>query len=216
MPETGFTATDLDLISILKAIPDARMRRAGFVFLPGPCCCWPCSGSSAVAKACEIWSVSLDATMWCLARSWGFELQQPPSDSFQGLRQAGLRPGSRYVFPHVDVVALCTAVRAWTVAQFPGGASLRTTPEALLQLARQRWSLESWHWIRDTQLHEDAHRYRGNSAGAMASLRTAAINWLRFGGIDSIGASMQTVTHDISPDVGDGTAATQTCNDLTL
>ena len=94
MPETGFTATDLDLISFLKAIPDARMRRAGFVFLPGPCCCWPCSGSSAVAKACEIWSVSLDATMWCLARSWGFELQRPPSDSVQGLRHAGLRPGS--------------------------------------------------------------------------------------------------------------------------
>ena len=34
--------------------------------------------------------------------------------------------------------------------------------------------MESWHWIRDTQLHEDAHRYRGNGAGVMASLRTAA------------------------------------------
>ena len=31
--------------------------------------------------------------------------------------------------------------------------SLRTTPEALLQLVRDRWSIESWHWIRDTQLH---------------------------------------------------------------
>ena len=123
MPETGFTATDLDLISFLKAIPDARMRRAGFVFLPGPCCCWRCSRSSAVAKACEIWSVSLDATMWCLARSWGFELQRPPSDSVQGLRHAGLRPGRRYVFLQVDVVALCTAIRAWTIAQIPGGAA---------------------------------------------------------------------------------------------
>ena len=36
--------------------------------------------------------------------------------------------------------------------------SLRTTPEALLQLVRDRWSIEGWHWIRDTQLHEDAHR----------------------------------------------------------
>ena len=27
MPETGSAATDLDLISFLKAIPDARMRR---------------------------------------------------------------------------------------------------------------------------------------------------------------------------------------------
>ena len=25
--------------------------------------------------------------------------------------------------------------------------SPRTTPEALLQLARDRWSLEGWHWI---------------------------------------------------------------------
>ena len=39
--------------------------------------------------------------------------------------------------------------------------SLRTTPEALLQLVQDRWSLVGWHWIRDTQLHEDAHRYRG-------------------------------------------------------
>ncbi len=38
--------------------------------------------------------------------------------------------------------------------------SLRTTPEALLQLVRDRWSSEGWHWIRDTQLYEDAHRYR--------------------------------------------------------
>jgi len=42
--------------------------------------------------------------------------------------------------------------------------SLCTTPKALLQLVRDRWSIEGWHWIRDTQLHEDAHRYRGNGA----------------------------------------------------
>ena len=42
--------------------------------------------------------------------------------------------------------------------------SLRSTPEALLQLVRDRWSIEGWHWIRDTQLHEDAHHYRGNGA----------------------------------------------------
>ena len=60
--------------------------------------------------------------------------------------------------------------------------SLRTTPEALLQLVRDRWSIEGWHWIRVTQLHEDAHRYRGNGAGAMATLRTAALNLLRLAG----------------------------------
>ncbi|MCP9800746.1 transposase [Synechococcus sp. RedBA-s] len=44
--------------------------------------------------------------------------------------------------------------------------SFRTTPEALLRQVRDRWSIEGWHWIRDTPLHEDTHRYRGNGAGA--------------------------------------------------
>ena len=75
--------------------------------------------------------------------------------------------------------------------------SVRTTPEALLQLVRDRWSIECWHWIRDTQLHEDSHRYRGNGAGVMASLRTAALNLLRLTGFQSIRAGMQAVMHDI-------------------
>jgi len=84
--------------------------------------------------------------------------------------------------------------------------SLRTTPEALLQLVRDRWSnrfaeakgYEGWHWIRDSQLHEDAHHYRGNGAGAMATLRTAALNLLRLAGFQSIRAGMQAVMHDIT------------------
>ena len=76
--------------------------------------------------------------------------------------------------------------------------SLLITPEALLQLVRERWSLEGWHWIRDTQLHEDAHRYRGNGAGAMATLRTAALNLLRLAGFQSIRTGMQAVMHDIT------------------
>ena len=77
-------------------------------------------------------------------------------------------------------------------------ASLRTTPDALLQLVRDRWSIEGWHWIRDTQLHEDAHRYRGNGASAMATLRTAAPNLLRLAGFQSIRAGMQAVMNDIT------------------
>jgi hypothetical protein len=46
--------------------------------------------------------------------------------------------------------------------------TLRTSTQALLRLVREPWSLESWHWIRDTQLREDHHRYRGNGAGVMA------------------------------------------------
>jgi predicted transposase YbfD/YdcC len=76
--------------------------------------------------------------------------------------------------------------------------SLRTTPEALLKLVRDRWSIEGWHWIRDTQLHEDAHRYRGNGAGVMATLRTAATNLLRLAGFRSIRAGLQAVMHDIT------------------
>jgi len=63
---------------------------------------------------------------------------------------------------------------------------------------RDRWSIECWHWIRDSQLHEDAHRYRGNGAGALASLRTAAPNLLRLNGLQSIRAGMQAVMHDIT------------------
>ena len=52
-------------------------------------------------------------------------------------------------------------------------SSLRTTPKALLQLVRDRWSIEGWHWIRDTQLHEDAHRYRGNGQGSLKVKRSS-------------------------------------------
>ena len=76
--------------------------------------------------------------------------------------------------------------------------SLLTTPEAVLPLVRARWSIEDWHWIRDTQLHEAAHRYRGNGAGVMATLRTAALNLLRLAGFRSIRAGIQAVMHDIT------------------
>ena len=45
---------------------------------------------------------------------------------------------------------------------------------------------------------EDAHRYRGNGAGAMATLRTAALNLLRLAGFQSIRNGMQAAMHDIT------------------
>ena len=66
--------------------------------------------------------------------------------------------------------------------------TLRTAPEALLRLIRQRWSIENeWHWARDAQLGEDAHRY-ANRTGApvFAFLRTIVMNLLRRGGYRSI------------------------------
>ena len=68
----------------------------------------------------------------------------------------------------------------------------------MLQLVRDRWSIESWHWIRDTQLNEDAHRYRSNGAGAMATLRTEALDLVRLAGFQSIRARMQAMMHDIT------------------
>jgi hypothetical protein len=39
-------------------------------------------------------------------------LGRPPSDS-----------AFRYFFQHVDVTALCTAIRDWTITQIPGGTA---------------------------------------------------------------------------------------------
>ena len=105
------------------------------------------------------------------------------------LAATGTRDGKPFCATH-----LCCVTRRTSRCD----TSLRTTPEALLQLVRDRWSIESWHWIRDTQLHEDAHRYRGNGAGAMATLRTAALNLLRLAGFRSIRSGMQAVMHDIT------------------
>ena len=67
-----------------------------------------------------------------------------------------------------------------------------------MHLVRDRWSIEGWHWIRDTQLHVDAHRYSGNRAGAMTTLRSAALNLLRLDGFQAIRAGIQAVMHDIT------------------
>ena len=111
MPETALPATDLDLISFLKAIPDARMRRG--IRIPA-------------------WYLLLVAVLGILSRcqslrdlerfairhhgvlteALGIELRRPPSDS-----------AFRYFFRQVDVAALCAAIRDWTIAQIPGGAA---------------------------------------------------------------------------------------------
>ena len=62
-------------------------------------------------------------------------------------------------------------------------ATVRTAPEALLRLIRQRWSMENeGHWARDAQLGEDAHRYaNGNGAPLLSFLRTVVMNPLPCG-----------------------------------
>ena len=111
----------------------------------------------------------------------------------------------------------------WVVEQWPGSAtiiavrshgirdgkpqdetryyvsSLRTGAMALLKEIRQRWSIEnSWHWVRDVPLREDAHRYReNNGVQILATLRSLAINALRLDGIWSITEGIAALAHDI-------------------
>jgi predicted transposase YbfD/YdcC len=77
--------------------------------------------------------------------------------------------------------------------------SLRTSAKALLRQVRNRWSIEnSWHWVRDVALREDAHRYReANGVQIVAMLRTMAINSLRLNGIWSVTEGIAALAHDI-------------------
>jgi hypothetical protein len=77
--------------------------------------------------------------------------------------------------------------------------SLRTGATALLQHIRDRWSIEnSWHWVQDVPLREDAHRYReNNGVQILATLRSLAINALRLIGIWSITEGIASLAHDI-------------------
>jgi len=67
-----------------------------------------------------------------------------------------------------------------------------------MQLLRNRWSNEGWHWVRYTQHHGDAHRCRDNGAGVMATLGTAAMNLLRQAGFQSIRTGMQALMEVIT------------------
>jgi len=109
--QSDSAATDLDLISYLKAIPDARTRRG--VRIPA-------------------WYLLLEAVLGILSRCQslrdlerfalrhhsvltvvlGLELRRPPPDS-----------AFRFFFRQVDVASLCATIRDWTIAQIPGGAT---------------------------------------------------------------------------------------------
>ena len=52
--------------------------------------------------------------------------------------------------------------------------------------------------VQKIQSTSDDHRYRGNGAGVMAALRTAAMNLLRLTGFGSIREGLQAVMHDIT------------------
>jgi hypothetical protein len=111
VPETVSAATDLDLISFLRAIPDPRMRRgiripAWYLLLVAVL------GILSNCQSLRDLERFAERHHGVLTEALGIELRRFPSDS-----------AFRYFFHQVDVAALCAAIRDWTIAQIPGGAA---------------------------------------------------------------------------------------------
>jgi hypothetical protein len=109
VPEIALPAFDLDLISFLRAIPDARMRRgiripAWYLLLVAVLGILSCCQSLRDLERFAICHAVLTEAL-------GLELQWPSSDS-----------AFRFFFRQVDVAAVCAAIRNWTIAQVPCGA----------------------------------------------------------------------------------------------
>ena len=111
MPETAAAATDLDLISYLKAIPDARMRR-GVRFPAWYLLLVAVLGILSRCQSLRDLERFARRHHVVLTEALGLDLRRPPSDS-----------SFRYFFLQVDVVELCAAIRDWTISQIPGGAA---------------------------------------------------------------------------------------------
>ena len=111
MPETSSAATDLELISYLKAIPDARMRR-GVRFPAWYLLLVAVLGILSRCQSLRDLERFARRHHGVLTEVLGEELRRPPSDS-----------SFRYFFLQVDVAALCAAIRDWMIAQIPRGAS---------------------------------------------------------------------------------------------
>jgi len=104
-------ATDLDLISFLKAIPDARMRRgvripAWYLLLVAVLGILSCFQSLRDLERFTIRHHTM------LTEALGVELRRHPSES-----------SFRYFFQQVDMPTLCGEIRDWTIAQIPRGAA---------------------------------------------------------------------------------------------
>ena len=111
LSESLSAATDLDLISFLRAIPDIRMRRG--IRIPA----WyfllvAVLGILSGCKSLRDLERFAIRHHIALTSSLGIELRRPPSDS-----------AFRYFFQQMDVAVLCAAIRDWTLAQIPGGAA---------------------------------------------------------------------------------------------
>lgn len=106
-------------------------------------------------------------------------------------------PGCSWIIELTSTTVTCKGKRASRTLYFI--TTLRTAPESLLRLIRQRWSIENeWHWARDTQLGEDSHRYANrNGVPVFSFLRTVVMNLLRQGGFRSIRQGFRELAYDI-------------------
>ena len=110
MLQSVSAATDLDLISFLKAIADTRMRRG--IRMPA----WyllrvAVLGTLSTSESLRDLERFARRHHGVLTATLGIELRRPPSDS-----------AFRYFLLQVDVASICAAIRDWTLAQIPGGA----------------------------------------------------------------------------------------------
>jgi hypothetical protein len=110
VPESASASSDLDLISYLKPIPDARMRRgvrfpAWYLLLVAVL--GILSGCQSM-RDLERYAIRHHSD---LTKGLGLELRRPPFDS-----------SFRYFFLQVDLAAISAAIRDWTISQVPGAA----------------------------------------------------------------------------------------------
>jgi hypothetical protein len=111
VPEKVSAATDLDLLSFLRAIPDPRLPRG--IRIPS----WylllvAVLGILSRCESLRDLERFAERHHDVLTEALGIELRRHPSDS-----------AFRYFFQQVDVAALCVAIRDWTIAQIPGDAA---------------------------------------------------------------------------------------------
>jgi Transposase DDE domain len=82
-------------------------------------------------------------------------------------------------------------IRSETVYGMTSLARAWCSPEQLLSLIRQHWTIENRvHWVRDVTMHEDASQVRtGNLPQVMVTFRSTALALIRAAGHENVAAA---------------------------
>ncbi len=121
--------------------------------------------------------------------AWTFRAKQAPDFITEAW------PGSSWI---VELVVSCKRAGKPSLQRQLFLTRLGTTPKELLQLVRDRWCIEIWHWFTGIQLDEDDHHDGGPGAAVLATLRTLVLNLLGLHGHHSVRAGLAAVAHDIA------------------